>query len=35
MLKIVSFKIYPFVQRVTAALEVKQIPYEIENNPPL
>ncbi len=30
MLKIVSFKICPFVQRVTAALEAKQIPYEIE-----
>lgn len=30
MLKIVSFTICPFVQRVTAALEAKQIPYEIE-----
>jgi glutathione S-transferase len=30
MLKIVSFKICPFVQRVTAALEAKRIPYEIE-----
>jgi glutathione S-transferase len=30
MLKIVSFKICPFVQRVTAALEAKQVPYEIE-----
>ncbi|GAK86080.1 glutathione S-transferase [Vibrio ponticus] len=30
MIKIVSFKICPFVQRVTAALEAKQIPYEIE-----
>jgi glutathione S-transferase len=30
MLKIVSFKICPFVQRVTAALEAKKIPYEIE-----
>ncbi|MGD8171777.1 glutathione S-transferase family protein [Vibrio sp. TRT 21S02] len=30
MIKIVSFKICPFVQRVTAALESKQIPYEIE-----
>ncbi len=30
MLKIVSFKICPFVQRVTAALEAKQIPYQIE-----
>lgn len=30
MLKIVSFKICPFVQRVTAALEAREIPYEIE-----
>lgn len=30
MIKIVSFKICPFVQRVTAALEAKNIPYEIE-----
>lgn len=30
MLKIVSFKICPFVQRVTASLEQKNIPYEIE-----
>ena len=30
MLKIVSFKICPFVQRVTATLEAKKIPYEIE-----
>jgi len=30
MLKIVSFKICPFVQRVTALLETKQTPYEIE-----
>lgn len=30
MIKIVSFKICPFVQRVTAALEAKLIPYEIE-----
>jgi glutathione S-transferase len=30
MLKIISFKICPFVQRVTAALEAKQIPYEVE-----
>ncbi len=30
MIKIVSFKICPFVQRVTAALEAKKIPYEIE-----
>jgi len=30
MLKVVSFKICPFVQRVTALLEAKKIPYEIE-----
>ncbi|UJF19736.1 glutathione S-transferase family protein [Vibrio sp. SS-MA-C1-2] len=30
MIKIVSFKICPFVQRVTAALEAKNIPYQIE-----
>lgn len=30
MIKIVSFKICPFVQRVTAALEAKQVPYKIE-----
>ncbi|CUH45133.1 glutathione S-transferase family protein [Ruegeria atlantica] len=30
MIKIVSFKICPFVQRVTAMLEAKQIPYDIE-----
>ncbi len=30
MIKIVSFKICPFVQRVTAALEAREIPYEIE-----
>ena len=30
MLKVVSFKICPFVQRVTALLEAKNIPYEIE-----
>lgn len=29
-MKIVSFKICPFVQRVTALLEAKAIPYEIE-----
>lgn len=29
-MKIVSFKICPFVQRVTALLEAKSIPYEIE-----
>ena len=30
MIKIVSFKICPFVQRVTAALEARTVPYEIE-----
>lgn len=30
MLKVVSFTICPFVQRVTALLEAKHIPYEIE-----
>ena len=30
MIKIVSFKICPFVQRVTALLEAKRVPYEIE-----
>lgn len=30
MIKIVSFKICPFVQRVTASLEIKKIPYELE-----
>ena len=30
MLKIVSFNICPFVQRVTASLEAKKIPYKIE-----
>ena len=30
MLKVVSFKICPFVQRITALLETKSIPYEIE-----
>ena len=38
MIKVVSFKICPFVQRVTALLEAKKIPYEIEfinlNNKP-
>ena len=29
-MKIVSFKICPFVQRVTALLEAKGIPYELE-----
>lgn len=30
MIKVISFTICPFVQRVTAALELKKIPYEIE-----
>ncbi len=30
MLKVISFKICPFVQRITAMLESKKIPYEIE-----
>lgn len=30
MIKIISFKICPFVQRVTALLEAKQVPYEID-----
>jgi len=30
MMKIVSFKICPFVQRVTALLAAKDVPYEIE-----
>ena len=30
MLKIISLKICPFVQRITSMLEAKQIPYEIE-----
>jgi glutathione S-transferase len=30
MIKVVSFKICPFVQRITALLEAKKIPYEIE-----
>lgn len=30
MIKVISFKICPFVQRVTAALATKNIPYEIE-----
>ena len=29
-MKIVSFKICPFVQRVTALLEAKHVPYEVE-----
>jgi len=38
MVKVISFKICPFVQRVTALLEAKHIPHEIEyidlNNKP-
>lgn len=38
MIKVVSFKICPFVQRVTALLAAKNIPYDIEyidiNNKP-
>ncbi|KZL12794.1 glutathione S-transferase family protein [Pseudovibrio sp. Ad26] len=30
MLKIISYKICPFVQRVTAMLEAKQMPYQID-----
>ncbi len=30
MIKIVSFKICPFVQRVTGLLEAKKVPYELE-----
>lgn len=30
MIKIVSFKICPFVQRVTSVLEAKDVPYDIE-----
>lgn len=30
MIKIISFKICPFVQRVTALLEAKDIPYQLE-----
>lgn len=30
MLKIVSLKICPFVQRVTALLDAKQIPYDVK-----
>lgn len=30
MLKVISFNICPFVQRVTALLELKEIPYEVE-----
>lgn len=30
MIKIVSYKICPFVQRVTALLEAKNVPYDIE-----
>ena len=38
MIKVVSFKICPFVQRVTAALEARSLPYKVEyislRNPP-
>ncbi len=30
MIKVISYKICPFVQRVTALLEAKQMPYEVE-----
>ena len=30
MIKVVSFKICPFVQRITALLEARSLPYEIE-----
>ncbi|WP_257292362.1 glutathione S-transferase family protein [Endozoicomonas sp. ONNA1] len=30
MLKVISFKICPFVQRITGILEAKNIPYDIE-----
>ncbi len=30
MIKVISFKICPFVQRVTALLEAKNLPYELE-----
>lgn len=30
MLKIISFKICPFVQRVTALLEAKGVPYQVD-----
>ncbi len=30
MIRIISFKICPFVQRVTAMLEAKQVPYQID-----
>lgn len=30
MIKVVSFKICPFVQRVTAVLEAKNVPYEVD-----
>lgn len=30
-MKVVSFKICPFVQRVTALLEAKRVPYDIEH----
>ena len=30
MIKVISFNICPFVQRVTALLEAKRVPYEVE-----
>lgn len=30
MLKVISFKICPFVQRVTAMLEAKNVPYKVD-----
>lgn len=30
MIKVISFKICPFVQRVTALLEAKNVPYDLE-----
>ncbi len=30
MIRVISFKICPFVQRVTAVLEARQIPYEVD-----
>lgn len=30
MIRIISFKICPFVQRVTALLEAKGVPYSVD-----
>jgi glutathione S-transferase len=30
MIKIISFKVCPFVQRVTALLEAKNVSFEVE-----